>query len=80
MTAPDADVTSTADARVVAAQYQSSGWVGRTFAAFASGRKVSYEDFLAECDMTASECGFDAYDDMALLREYAGSTADPVWK
>lgn len=73
-------ITSTEQARAVAAQYQSSGTIGRVFAAFASGRKVSYEDFLAECDMTATEVGFESYPDMQALREYAWNTEDPVWR
>jgi hypothetical protein len=70
---------TTNDARALAAQYQSSGTIGRTFAAFASGRPVSYERFISECDMTATELGFEAYDDMRALRDYAGDTVDSVW-
>lgn len=66
-------------ARALAAQYQSSGPVGSTFAAFASGRRVSYERFIAECDMTASEQGFDCYEDMRVLRQWAGETDADVW-
>lgn len=73
-------LATTAEARKFASAYQSPGPVGKTFAAFASGRKVSYEDFIAECDMTATECGFDSHDDMAALRDWAGSTDDPVWR
>jgi len=76
----DTETLPTADARLIAAQYQSSGYVGKTFASFASGCRVSYEAFLAECDMTASEVGFDSYDDMRLLRDYAVNTEDSVWK
>lgn len=72
-------VLDTIEARALAAEYQSPGPVGRTFAAFASGRKVSYEDFIAEIEMTASECGFDSHDDMVALLNYAGTTDDPVW-
>lgn len=75
-----AAVLDTTGARATAAQYQSSGPVGRTFAAFASGRRVSYEDFLTECEMTATEVGFEAYDDMRALRDYAYETDDEVWK
>jgi hypothetical protein len=67
-------------ARALAAQYQSPGPVGRTFAAFASGLSVSYEDFMAECDMTSQEVGFEAHDDMAALRTFAGNTDAPIWK
>lgn len=70
---------STAAARALAAEYQSPGPVGKTFAAFASGRLVSYEDFVAECDMTATEVGFDSHADMAALRHYAGTTGSAVW-
>lgn len=70
----------TQQARTIAAQYQSPGAVGKTLAAFASGRKVSYEDFIADCDMTATELGFEAYEDMKALTEYAGNTEDNVWK
>lgn len=67
------------EARLLAAQYQSSGHIGRTFASFASGCQVSYERFMSECDMTGQEIGFDAYDDMAALREFAGATDAPIW-
>lgn len=71
---------STAAARQLAAQYQSSGYIGKTFMAFASGVPVSYEDFLTECDMTVTEFGLECHDDMKLLREFAYDTDDPVWK
>lgn len=69
----------TNEARNLASQYQSSGAIGKTFAAFASGRQVSYEDFIAECDMTATELGFESHDDMQALREFAWNTEDSVW-
>lgn len=70
---------NTKQARQLAAQYQSSGVIGRTFAAFASGRRVSYERFMAETDMTATEVGFEAHEDMRTLRDWAGNTSDDVW-
>lgn len=70
---------NTSQARQLAAQYQSPGAIGRTFAAFASGRRVSYERFIAETEMAATEIGFDAHEDMAALRAYAEETADNVW-
>lgn len=67
------------EARELAAQYQSPGAIGRTFAAFASGRQVSYEDFIAECGITATEVGFDSHEDMRLLQTWAEETTDDVW-
>lgn len=66
---------STNQARELAALYP----VGPRMRKFAQGSRVSYEGFLAELDMVASEYSFEAYEDVSVLREWAGDTEDPVW-
>lgn len=69
---------STADARTVAASYADGPCP--TITAFAAGAQVSYEDFMSQLDMLASEYGFEAHDDVKALAEWAGSTEDRVWR
>lgn len=69
---------STNDARAIAANYAQGPCPAIT--AFAAGARVSYEDFVAQLDMLGSEYGFEAYDDIKALTEWAGETEDPVWR
>ena len=69
---------STTDARAVAASYADGPCPAIT--AFAAGAQVSYEDFMSQLDMIASEYGFEAHDDVKELAEWAGSTEDRVWR
>jgi hypothetical protein len=69
------DNLTTPEARKVAGQYP----VGPRIRAFAAGSLVSYEGFLNELDMVASEYSFEAFDDVRALRGWAESTEDPVW-
>lgn len=69
---------STKDARAVAAAYADGPCPAIT--AFAAGAQVSYEDFMSQLDMVASEYGFEAHDDVKALAEWAGETVDRVWR
>jgi hypothetical protein len=69
---------TTKDARTVAASYADGPCPAIT--AFAAGAQVSYEDFMAQLDMLASEYGFEAHDDVKELAEWAGNTEDRVWR
>lgn len=69
---------TTKDARAVAASYADGPCPAIT--AFAAGAQVSYEDFMSQLDMIASEYGFEAHDDVKELAEWAGSTEDRVWR
>lgn len=69
---------STEEARLVAGGYADGPCPAIN--AFAAGRKVSYEDFVAQLDMLAAEYGFEANQDVRDLREWAGETEDPVWR
>ncbi len=68
----------TKQARELAAQY--AGDYVPDIRAFALGARVSYESFVAQLDIVASEYGFDSFDDVESLRDYAGETLDAVWK
>ena len=69
---------STREARAIAAAYADGPCPA--IAAFAAGARVSYEDFTAQIGVLASEYGFEAYEDVRRLEEWAGSTEDPVWR
>ena len=69
---------STKDARAVAAAYADGPCPAIT--AFAAGAQVSYEDFMAQLNMIASEYGFEAHQDVEDLAAWAGETGDRVWR
>ena len=69
---------STTDARAIAAGYADGPCPAIT--AFAAGARVSYEDFVAQLDMLSAEYGFESHDDVRSLADWAGETADPVWR
>lgn len=69
---------STKDARAVAATYADGPCPAIT--AFAAGAQVSYEDFMAQLDLIASEYGFEAHGDVKELAAWAGETEDRVWR
>jgi len=69
---------STTEARAIAAGYADGPCPA--IATFSRGVPVSYEDFVAQLEMLATEYGFEAHDDVRLLTEWAVETADPVWR
>lgn len=69
---------STAEARAIAASYANGPCPA--IATFSRGVPVSYEDFAAQLEVLASEFGFEAHEDVRLLTEWAGETADHVWR
>lgn len=68
------------EARKTAAAYPETSGIGGAVAAFAEGHRVSYERFMSDLDMLATEYGFDSHDDIAALRQFAGDTAADIWR
>lgn len=68
------------EARKLAADYPETSGIGRDVAAFAAGNQVSYERFMSDLDMLATEYGFDSHSDIASLRQFAGDTDADIWR
>ncbi len=66
-------------ARELLAQHITASLPAPSLRAFIAGSRVSYERFTTELELLFTEAGFEAYDDLTAVREYAGGTADPVW-
>lgn len=79
-----------AEARAVAAKYPEidGGWcqvgepekLGTEVAQFAAGYRVRYERFMSDLDLLSAEYGFEAHQDIALLRRWAADTDADVWR
>lgn len=71
---------TTDQARALALTYaETPHGIGVPFANLAAGTPTSYERFIESVSMAMTELGFDEHDDLRALREWAESTADPVW-